>query len=146
MDDTTIEMGNAALWVRITLHGRPHAQSTHAWDRDAIAATVAVAVGVFQGEIPTLLWSHELAALRDALAALRGQVGHTATAQWRALDGALSLAFALAVPGQLRIEVEAHDRAVGAVLRFEMGADQTYLTEWMGQIRRALALYPPAIP
>lgn len=146
MDEATIEITGPAAGIRITLHSRPHAQSADAWDRDASAATVAVAVGAFRGDIPTLLWSHELAGLQDALAALRGQIGHTATAHWRALDGALSLAFALTVPGQIRIDVEAHDRAVDAVLRFEIGADQTYLAEWMGQIRRALALYPTAMP
>jgi len=125
MDEATIESAGANAPGRIVLRGRPHSQSAHTRERDAAAATVAGSVGAFPGDVPALIWSHELTALRESPRSLRAHLGQDAEARRRALDGALSLAFVLAVPGPLRSDVQAHDRAGDAVICVAIGAAQT---------------------
>lgn len=143
-DELVVQLGVDNQQLCIILHNRPYPNSSYAWDRDAITATIEVNTVVFQGRVPTLIWSHELEELRELLMNLSQQVGHEEQVQFELREQVLNLVFELTKPGhiEVRVKVSDMDPAYPTIMTFFINADQTYLPKWIGEIRKALEYYP----
>lgn len=146
MDVPTIQLGVDEQKIDIILHHRPFPMASHAWDRDAIAATVEVTTGAFRGQLSTIIFSHELELLRRLLSYLNMQVGHVEQKSFELREGVLSLTFELTKLGHIDIRVKASDMKVPpATLTFTIQSDQTYLPKWIDEVSRSLAHFPKEI-
>lgn len=143
-DELVVQLGVDNQQLRIKLHNRPYPNSSYAWDRDAITATIEVNTVVFQGRIQTLIWSHELEELRDLLMNLSQQVGHEEQVQFNLREHVLDLVFELTRLGhiEVRVKVSDMDPAYPTIMTFFINADQTYLPKWVSEISKALEYYP----
>lgn len=142
-DEALMRFAAEGQQFTISLQTRPYRRSSEKWDRDAIAATVAVRSRHFQGRLATTIWVDELWHLHRTLSDLHQQVGRPARAEWTLIEDALSLTFALSELGHLTVHIALHDvdAAGDAILTFSLTADQTYLPLWSDQIAQTLARF-----
>lgn len=143
-EEPVVQLGADKQQVRIILHNRPYPTSSYAWDRDAIAATIQVNTVVCQGQVPTLIWSHELEELYTLLTRLSQQVKHEEQVQFALREQTLNLMFVLTRLGHVDIQVKVSDRDAEypTTMTFFIHADQTYLPKWVGDVGKALEYFP----
>ena len=109
----------------------------------SLTRCVIADAGLFHGELTTEVALPDLWTLRQRLLDLDRAVGHFQQSDWQPI-GALRLAFDLSITGGVRLDVRLEDwERTGAVLKFSIAADQTFLPTWIREVTRALQPFPP---
>jgi hypothetical protein len=133
--------------VSVLLHNRPAATARDDWDRDVLTATIAATTGAFRGSLATVLWTHEIAAVRQLLVDLHQHVGQERRAAFVTSELALGLTFRRSRLGHLHVDVQLRTD-IGleseALLAFSLAADQSHLPTWIAALTHALEVFPPA--
>jgi len=117
--------------VRLIVH------SDQPWTEWEVPTTVVADAGLFHGEMTTSVGLAGLKELRDLLVGLDQGVGHPHHAYWQP-TASLSLSFDLSRIGHVTVGVELEEWETGTILKFSLGADQTYLPLWISQVKRVL--------
>ncbi len=117
--------------VRLIVH------SDQPWTDWEIPTTVVANARLFHGEMMTSVGLADLKELRDLLVGLDQVVGHPHHALWRP-TASLSLSFDLSRIGHVAVGVELEEWETGTILKFSLGADQTYLPLRISHVKRVL--------
>ncbi len=142
----TIEFGAHGDFLSIQLNKRPFPDAENAWDRDAIDVTVTISAGVFDGEFETTIWSHELTFLLNLLKAMDKSMGKETEKTFKFREGTILFTFRLTKTGVIEIPCTVCDNPSGDTkLNFTIGADQSYLSQWIEQIAAALKTFPQVL-
>src|SRR5712692_2833891 len=143
-ETVVVEFGGRGGYLGLALLSRPFPDAEQAWGRDAILARVTIEAKEFRGEFEVITWSHELVHLRYVLQELDQKVGAPQERIFQFLDADLWLTFGLDRLGNITVGVDSRggDPAGPARLLYTIGADQTYLQDWIGVIDDALIWYP----
>jgi len=110
-------------------------QSNQPWTEWEIPTMVVADAGLFHGKMTTSVGLANLETLYDLLASLSQGVGQPHHARWQP-TASLSLSFDLSRIGRVTVGVELEEWETGTILKFSLGADQTYLPLWISQVKR----------
>lgn len=144
----TVRFAAGGQDVSLSLHHRPYAMAQDDWDRDLVAATIAVKTDAFRGSFATTLWACEIAHLHQLLVDLQQRVGQEQQAPFATIEPALSLTFRLSRLGHLHVDVQLCTNVgleTEALLTFTLAADQSYLPTWIAALTHALDVFPPSL-
>jgi hypothetical protein len=138
----SIDIAAGTRRVRIILHGRLWPCSPDPWDQDALGTTIALHDGTREVQCATVLWSHELVALRGYLAARLSLSGRGPHREWATLDGTVVLHLAAPGPQECRLTMAVQAAEAGRSVELKIGATRAAAELWLAQIDSVLDRYP----
>lgn len=141
-----LEFRDGSRWLRVVVRREPFPTAELDWDRDALDAILEVDTDIFRGSFGTTLWRHELANLRALLQALLDQLGQHLKASFALIEHGAAFEFELLRRGAIEMRITLQtDTADVQRLQFELEADPSQLTTFVGQIDAILSRFPPAV-